>query len=389
MPLHFQPSTAVRFLDDFRRRLVAHTWLTDVLAIFAIALLSRAALLIVGYAALGHQADRVALSTELCRFDCQWYLGIAEHGYTTTEANGQAGATSYGFFPLFPLLVRSVAPLFGGDFLWAAVAAANCCFLGGLIYVYRYALLVGANRTAALLAVAFLCVFPQSIAFSVPYSESLFLLLFAAAIFHLLREQFLAAAIAAALLSATRPTGVLFMVFALACVLHSTGPRIMFMAWRHPQRYLPLVFAPLGMFLFWSYCFLTVGDAFAHSHTELHGWGYHFMAPWRSLRMQLGADGMSVPAAWCSFAIFACSLLLLVRRRYQEFALCVAFFLLIWSTTTVGSIFRYWLVLFPIWVEVARRLDGRPVSTAATFSVLGIVNGCMMWAWVLQDLAGI
>jgi hypothetical protein len=389
MPLHFQPSTAIRALADFRQRFLAHAWLTDLLAIFAIALVSRAALLMVGYEALAHQSDSVSLSTVLCRFDCDWYLGIAGHGYTTTEANWQPGATSFGFFPLFPLLVRTVAPLFDGNLLWTAIVATNCCFLGGLIYVYRYALLVGANRNAALLAVTLLCVFPQSIAFSVPYSESLFLLLLAAAIYHLLREQFLAAAIAAALLSATRPTGVMFIVFALACVLRSTGVRTMFMAWLHPQRYLPIVFAPLGMFAFWSYCFLTVGDAFAHSHTELHGWGYHFMTPWHGLRLLLSADGTAVPATLCSFAVFACSLLLLLRRHYAEFSLCLAFLVLIWSTPTVGSIFRYWLVLFPIWVEVSRRLEARPVLTAALFSALGIVNGSMMWAWVLQDLAGI
>ena len=375
-------------LRDLQRRLAARGWITDLLAIFGVAVVSRAVLLLIGYEALIFKAGHASLATVLCRFDCIWYVGLAEHGYTTIEAYNQPGATSYGFFPLFPLLARGMAPLFGGDMLWAAVATANCCFFAGLVYVYRYALLIGASRQAALLGVTVLCIFPQSIVFSAPYSESLFLLLSAAAIYHLLREQFLAAAIAVALLSATRPTGVLFIVFALVWLLRSVGWRNASMPWRNPQHYLPIVFAPLGMFVFWSFCLLTVGDAFAHSHTELHGWGYRFVTPWHGVHMLLRSGGTAVPAVLCSFAVFACALLLLARRRYPEFAFCLAFFLLTWSMPTIGSIFRYWLVLFPIWVEVARRLERRPMATATTCAALGIINGSMMWAWALQDLAG-
>jgi len=361
----------------------------DFAAILAMLLVSRALLLAVGYAAAVHAGTPTEPLALLCRFDCGWYLGIAEHGYSVAEASNQPGATSFGFFPLFPLLVRSVSPLFAGNLLLAAVIAANGCVLAALIYVYRYALLIGASRFAALSGVALLCIFPQSIVFSAPYSESLFLLLLAAAVFHFLREQFLLAALAAALLSATRPTGVLFIVFALVCSLRSLGLRNMLLPWRQPDRFVPLVFAPLGMFLFWGYCLFAVDDAFAHAHTELHGWGYYFMAPWSGLRVLLKLPGIPLIATLCSFAVLACALLLIQRRRYAEFALCLAFVLLMWSTSTIGSIFRYWLVLFPIWVEVARRLEARPFVFATVFSALAIVNGCMMWAWTLGDASGI
>ena len=361
----------------------------DIGIIVALAVVSRVLLLVIGRAAAVHAGLPAAPHDLLCHFDCSWYLSVANEGYSSRGASDQPGATNFGFFPLFPLLIRAATPLFDGNAFRAAAAIANLAFIGGLIYVYRYALLLGASRTAALLSVALLCVFPQSIAFSAPYSESIFLLLLAAGIYHLLREQFLAAGIAAALLSASRPTGVLFAVFVVACAARAVGWRNLLLPWRTPERYVPLLFAPLGLFLYLGYCFVTTGDAFAHSSTELHGWGWRFTVPWHGVGLLLQLDGTAFAVACTSLVVFGFSLLLLKRRRYEEFALCAAFFLLIWCTPNVGSIFRYWLVLFPIWVETARRLEHRPVLTASIFSALSLINGSMMWAWTLTDISAI
>jgi Mannosyltransferase (PIG-V) len=365
--------------------------LKDFIAIAALMLASRAILVLIGHAAAAHKGIPGGVDM-LCRFDCSWYLSVADHGYSAEEASNQPGATNYGFFPLFPLLIRAATPLFGNAYfssLYAALTIANLAFLAGLSYVYRYALLVGASRSAALLSIAMICFFPQSIVFSAPYSESLFLLLLAAGIYYLLRERFLVAGIAAALLSAARPTGVLFMFFVIACAVRTSGWRNLLEPWRQPERYVPLLLAPLGLFFFLGYCFMTTGDAFAHSSTELHGWGWRFTTPWRGLQALLRLHGTPFATALCSLVVFAFSLLLLPRRRYAEFVLCLAFFVLMWSSLSVGSLFRYWLVLFPVWVELARRLEGRPVLAAAALAILVTLDGGMMWAWVLQDATAI
>ena len=360
----------------------------DWVAIALVLIVSRAVLLLVGHVAAVQAGKPLGLDI-LCRFDCSWYLSVAEQGYSTTQSSNPPGATNYGFFPLFPLLVRIAAPLFGGSALHAALAVNAIALFAGLCYVFRYALLIGASRNAALLATALLCILPQSISFSAPYSESVFLFLFAAATYYLLRDKFLLAGVAAALLSASRPTGVLFLVFVLAYLLRSGGWRKLFAPWREPERYLPLLLAPLGLFLYLGYCFLTTGDAFAHASTEVHGWGYHFVAPWRGLWILIRLGGVALYAALASLIVLAFSLLLWSRRRYEEFALCLSFLLLAWSSTTVGSVFRYWLVLFPVWVELMRRMDGKPVLVAMSFAVTAMLNGAMMWAWTLQDLLAI
>src|SRR5690606_18536658 len=74
--------------------------------------------------------------------------------------------------------------------------------------------LFGAQATAYWLFVVGLLMGPFSFLFSMLYSESLFILLTVLGLVALQRSHYLAAAVAGALLSATRPTGVLF-VFAI------------------------------------------------------------------------------------------------------------------------------------------------------------------------------
>jgi hypothetical protein len=364
------------------------------LPIAAMFLASRAVLLLIAtltathFAAAGTLGDASWISY-LCRFDCNWYLSIATGGYSSVESTNQPGATNFGFFPLFPLLTRFFAPLFGGDFLAAATAVTNICFYAALVYIYRYALLLHLDRRVALLTVGLLCVMPQSIAFSAAYAESPFLLLLAAAMFYLRREQYLAAGIAAALLSATRANGVLFIVFAIAWVVRSDGFRALLTPWRTPEKYVPILFAPLGLFLYWGYCFIMTGDAFAHPSTEFHGWGWRFSAPWKGLRAMFRDDGVVRIAVLYSLGVFACAWLLIRQRLYEEFLLCGAFILLMWSGQMTGSIFRYWLVLFPLWIALARILAVRPATSAMTFSILGLLNGIMMSAWTLQNIIAI
>ena len=324
------------------------------------------------------------LLSYLCRWDCNWYLEIAANGYSPVEVGGKPGATTFTFFPLFPLLVRFVAPIFNGNYLLAAVALTNACFLAALAYVYRYARLLNVDHVAALLAVGLLCILPQSLSFSAAYSESPFLLLLVVAMYYLRTERYLIAGIAAAMLSAMRPNGVFFLLFALAWAIRQAGVKAFFAPWRAPERYVPIVLAPLGLFAFMTYCFVTTGDAFAHPSTEFYGWGWSFGLPWDNLRMLLRHDAAQQLAAFNVIGVLLCSLLLVRQGCYEEFVLCAALILLILSGQVVAAQFRYWLVLFPVWIALARVLAPRPVTSAITFATLATINGLMTCAWAMQ-----
>jgi hypothetical protein len=234
-----------------------------------------------------------------------------------------------------------------------------------------------------------LCFIPQSFVFSAVYTESLFLLLLAAAMYHLRCGQFLMAGLAAALLSAVRANGVLFLVFALAWILREHGPGLLWRPWDNPKVFVPVLLAPLGVFAFWTFSYWLSGDAFAQATSIAHGWGWRPVFFIDNLLVHLSGGATSRFWAVSSIVVFACSLLLLRLRLYEEFFLCGAVMLLLWSGQIPNSLLRYSIVLFPAWIALAWHLEGRAVTTAAVFGALSSINGFLMTAWSLQKLIAI
>ncbi len=145
-------------------------------------------------------------------WDGAWYSQIAAEGYGTR--------TSTAFFPLYPLLMRSFAELFGGPLslgalsLWG-VLVSLLALPFALYFVYRIAEdgwgTVVARRTV--LALSF---FPTTFFFNAAYTESLFLALSAGALWAArVRKDLLLACALAGLAAATRNVGV-FLVVPLA-----------------------------------------------------------------------------------------------------------------------------------------------------------------------------
>lgn len=101
------------------------------------------------------------------RADALWFLKIASSGYT--EADG-----SPAFFPMFPVLVRSVGLLTGGRWLLAGFLVSNIALLVGLVVLYRLTAETFSDRVARR-TVLYLCLFPTSFFLFSPFSEPVFL----------------------------------------------------------------------------------------------------------------------------------------------------------------------------------------------------------------------
>ncbi|MGE5636034.1 MAG: mannosyltransferase family protein [Nocardioidaceae bacterium] len=157
------------------------------------------------------------LLSPLARWDAVWYLSIADAGY------GEGGRAA--FFPLYPLLVRGVAALGGGSRGAALVAAflvSLAAFLAALVLLHRLVSLELGRRLARP-TLLLLALFPGSLWFGAPYSESVFLLLSVGAFYAARSGRWSWAGLAAAGASGTRSAGVLLALPLL--VLYLYGPR--------------------------------------------------------------------------------------------------------------------------------------------------------------------
>ena len=368
-----------------------HVDWTAVAGILGLFALSRIGLILIGVMTQATLGDSgIGNIVQLgCRWDCGWYHFIAQDGYTMDHGANSPGATAYAFFPVLPLLMRAVAAVTGLRLLEAGLLVTNLCFIATLAYLHRYVLLLGYSRGVAMLAVALLCVAPQSFVFSAVYTESVFVLLLIAAMFHLRREDYVRAGIGAALLSATRANGIFFVVFALVWSIERFGWRSLLRPWNQAEAYIPILLAPLGLFAWWAYCWSATGDAFAQVSTVGHGWGWVGGFFLENLWWYLQGSPESLFWTISTLCLFTASLLLLRMRLYAEFAFCLAIFVLTWSGGVPNSMLRYTMILFPIWIAIARHIDGRTAWTAGVIGILAMFNGFLMVEWTLGKLLSI
>jgi hypothetical protein len=180
---------------------------------------TRPAILFVGYLAVvmfgyNHGEPPLRLSPNevanlQVRWDMAWYFGIATEGYKFSPAN-HTGQQNIVFFPAFPMVVRVVARLLGGQtlaFVAAGTLVALACFFWGLTYLFRLARELTGDEDSARYTVWLIAAYPFALFFSAMYTESLYLLGAVAAFYHLRRRELRAAGAWGLLVGLTRPNG--------------------------------------------------------------------------------------------------------------------------------------------------------------------------------------
>lgn len=132
------------------------------------------------------------------RWDAGHYLHILLHGYPAAITDTTA------FFPAYPLMARPLLGVMSPDA--ALVTVSHVAGLAGVALLYAWARRLTGSGTA-LRAVVLVCTWPLAMYFSTGYSEGLFFLCVMAALLALQSGHRWAAAVAAGLATATRPTG--------------------------------------------------------------------------------------------------------------------------------------------------------------------------------------
>lgn len=151
----------------------------------------------------GLYLERV-LVQPLMRWDALFHFPrIVREGYVTD-------APTLAFYPLYPLSAR-VLHLAGVATSWSLLLVSWAATLGYLL-VFRRLAALDQSAEDATWATILLLVFPMSIMLYLPYMESLFLLLAAAALYFARRRAWLRAGVAGMLATLTKQPGVLLII---------------------------------------------------------------------------------------------------------------------------------------------------------------------------------
>ena len=344
------------------------------------------------------------LLAPLARWDSVWYLRIADSGYGDS-------APRAAFFPLYPLLVRSVGELFGGSYgalLVSAYLISLAAFLGALVLLYRLTELE-LGRPLARPTLLLLAIFPAALYFGAPYSESLFLLLAVGAFYAARTDRWAWAGACAGLASATRSAGLL-LVLPLVLIWWSSRPRrARDAAW--------LLLAPLGLVAYAAWLGLVEGDALRFLDVQ-EAWSRELTVPlagaWDGLVAAVDgvrqlASGSRTPvyfeaAAGDPFRIAAINVMLfttlvfavvacggVLRRLPRPYGVWVAASLVLPLSFPVTpqplmSLPRFVSVLFPVFMWLAAVAEERRATdlVAAAFAVgLGLFTAqYASWHWI-------
>ena len=308
-------------------------------------------------------------------WDGEHYVRLAMGGYLHPPDN-----VSPAFFPLYPLLLRSFAELFGGPItkealsVWAPLL--SLLFLPfALYFIYRIALDAFDERVAkgTVLILAF---FPTTFFLNAAYTESMFLALSAGSLWAMrVRKDLLVACVLAGFAAATRNVG----VFLVAPLIYEWIKDIERFRWRG----IYFLLAPGGLFAYMGYLWVRFGDPLLF-YSAQESWGRQATGPldtasraWVSAVE--GAGGLLDPDLWAhpslrnvanqlagasnffnlAFFVFAL-VVLLAGLRYLPLSLSVYGLLLVAPATLFGTpgsplmgTPRYVLVAFPVFIVLA------------------------------------
>lgn len=212
-----------------------------------------------------------AFPDALCRWDCDWYVRIAETGYDTYPVPSMVNGGNWAFFPLSPLIVFVARHAIALPTIITATAVSIA--ISYLTALAAWPLIRGNWRAYALFS-AYLLAGPFSIYFTTFYTEALFMLLTTVAFASLARGNYVGAGMAAGLLSATRIVGVFMTLAILANAIQThlrAGGSIRALVpalLRRPDIVFALCVAPLGLAAYGLFLHLWMGDGLAFSHVQ-------------------------------------------------------------------------------------------------------------------------
>jgi Dolichyl-phosphate-mannose-protein mannosyltransferase len=326
----------------------------------------------------------------LTSWDGRWYLELIRRGYPESipaDITYEQLEARAAFFPVYPWIARAVDwVLPGGDTLAAIfvniVLGAVAVVLVGMLARELYGVTVASR------AMVLFVVFPGSFVLSFTYSEATLIVLAAACLLFLLREQWWLAGIAAMFGTATRPNGVGLVA---ACIVAS------FLAIRRSRDWVSLVavvLSPLGFIGFQLYVDHTTGERGAWFRVQSEAWkeGTSFGATAVTNTLDFVTNPFSSPTD----ALTALSMAALIAMIYCAWRVRLALPLAAYSAVVVALMLipetvtarpRFLITAFPLLIAAAAWWARHDEAVAARADADGTVGDRLTWSHTGWDMA--
>lgn len=325
-----------------------------------------------GIHTLAGQPETLTQALEFWRcLDSRHYLDIARDGYIA--AGDPDRVVQLVFLPGYPLVVRAVMLLVPSD-ICAGLLTSALCFAGAGCVVYRLLRLDLPHR-GAVRALRFLVLAPGCFFFAAPMSESLFLLLTAAALYLARTHRPVLGGLCGAYAAFTRSLGLLLIVPLLWELVHDAVQRRRVDA----RQVVGLLLVPLG---FAAYCCINrrvSGNPFQFLIYQREHWNqrtglFFSTAAYQTdyfLRSLTSGGWRDALGLWLPNLIACFSALILLakaapRLRASQTVWFLAYYIIAVGATWLLSAPRYLLVLLPVPLALAQCAQKRTANLVLT-----------------------
>lgn len=313
------------------------------------------------------EVNITGLLTSWNNWDAANFTRIARYGYQTIYDTA--------FFPLFPLLIKSIAFLFGNHgYIAIGMILSNLALLGTLFVVYQIATdLLGEQIGRRTLL--YLCIFPTAFFFFAAYNESLFLLLTTSSFLAMRRQKWWFAAILGFFAALTRAAGVLLVIPFLYELwitrnsISSAEQTIFHKFLSLISRALSVIIIPMGTAIYCFYCWKHFHNPLAFAAVQSH-WDRQTTWPWVGILSSLRELVSIQPfgsffevhllldlAATISFITLAILGWRKLRMSYNIWMVLLLFFMLISPAIAQPDVLvsnqRFVLEMFPAFITLA------------------------------------
>ena len=311
--------------------------------------------------------DILGLLTSWNHWDAANFTRIAQFGYQTIYDTA--------FFPLFPLLIKGIAFLFGNNgYIAIGMLLSNLALLGALFVLYQIASDILGEQVGRR-TLLYLCIFPTAFFFFTAYNESLFLFLTASSFLAMRRQKWWLAGILGLFAALTRSAGLLLVIPFLYELwntrdnLTTTDQNVSYKIPSMMLKVFPIFLIPLGILLYCFYCWKLFQNPLAFAAVQSH-WDRHTTWPWVGIWTTLRELLLIQPfgsffevhllldlAATISFIVLAILGWRKLRMSYNIWIILLLFFMLISPAIAQHDVLvsnqRLILEMFPAFITLA------------------------------------